>query len=71
MGIVIFLYDSFVVKLRTLQLLYSFSRLLSYNPETLVVQELATDLAFANGLAISSDKTHILVAETVKARIMR
>ena len=47
------------------------SRLLSYNPDTLVVEELASGFAFANGLAISSDKTHILVAETIKARIMR
>ncbi|XP_070180332.1 adipocyte plasma membrane-associated protein-like [Littorina saxatilis] len=46
-------------------------RLLSYDPNTMHINELAGGFAFANGLAISSDKSHILVAETTKARIMR
>ncbi|XP_076442475.1 adipocyte plasma membrane-associated protein-like [Babylonia areolata] len=46
-------------------------RLLSYDPATMEVQELLGGIAFANGVAISYDKTHILVVETTKARIWR
>ncbi|KAL8615676.1 hypothetical protein ACOMHN_034826 [Nucella lapillus] len=46
-------------------------RLLSYNPTTEEVKELIDGIAFANGLTLSSDKSHILVAETTKARILR
>ncbi|XP_025105912.1 adipocyte plasma membrane-associated protein-like isoform X2 [Pomacea canaliculata] len=46
-------------------------RLLSFDPATGSVQELVTGLAFANGIQLSPDKSHILIAETTKTRILR
>lgn len=46
-------------------------RLLSFDPKTGRVEQLADGLAFANGLQLSVDKSHILISETTKARIMR
>ncbi|XP_076464184.1 adipocyte plasma membrane-associated protein-like [Babylonia areolata] len=46
-------------------------RLLSYDPKTEEVRELMDGLAFANGLTLSTERSHVLVAETIKARIMR
>lgn len=46
-------------------------RLVSYDPKSGAVEQLAGGFAFANGMSLSLDKMHILVAETIKARIMR
>ncbi|KAL5745448.1 hypothetical protein ACOSP7_026594 [Xanthoceras sorbifolium] len=46
-------------------------RLIKYNKSTKEVKVLLRDLAFANGVALSKDRTFVLVAETTTARILR
>lgn len=46
-------------------------RLLKYDKATKQVKVLLRDLAFANGVALSKDRTFVLVAETTTARILR
>lgn len=46
-------------------------RLLRYNPSTNVVDELARDIHFANGVAVNADETFVLVSETFSARVLK
>ena len=46
-------------------------RFLAYDPRTKATRTLLSDLAFANGVAISPDQTFALVAETAKYRVHR
>ncbi|XP_066339238.1 protein STRICTOSIDINE SYNTHASE-LIKE 10-like isoform X3 [Miscanthus floridulus] len=46
-------------------------RLLRYDPKSGEVEVLADGLAFPNGLAMSRDGTHLLMAETTTGRILR
>jgi sugar lactone lactonase YvrE len=46
-------------------------RLLSYNPATKQTKELARDLYFANGVALSREEDFLLINETFRYRIMR
>ena len=46
-------------------------RLLSYNPKTQETKVLINNLYFANGVAISSDKSFILVNETWEYRVRK
>jgi hypothetical protein len=46
-------------------------RLLRYDPKSGKVEVLADGLAFPNGLAMSRDGTHLLLAETTTGRILR
>ena len=46
-------------------------RLLKYNKSSKEVTVLLRDLAFANGVALSKDRSFVLVAETTTGRILR
>ncbi|PIA63382.1 hypothetical protein AQUCO_00201016v1 [Aquilegia coerulea] len=46
-------------------------RLMKYNPQTKKVTVLLRGIQMANGVALSKDKTYILVAETTRSRILR
>ncbi|RLN33162.1 protein STRICTOSIDINE SYNTHASE-LIKE 10-like [Panicum miliaceum] len=46
-------------------------RLLRYDPATGGTAVLATGLAFPNGVALSADGTHLVVAETARCRLLR
>ncbi|KAJ0098603.1 hypothetical protein Patl1_20898 [Pistacia atlantica] len=46
-------------------------RLLKYNKSSKEVTVLSQDIAFANGVALSKDRTFVLVAETTTGRILR
>ncbi|KAF8707132.1 hypothetical protein HU200_030372 [Digitaria exilis] len=46
-------------------------RLLKYDPKTNKVEVLVEGLAFANGLAMSTDGNYLLIAETTSGKILR
>ena len=46
-------------------------RVLKYDPATKTTLVLARDLAFANGLALSNDESHLFIAETGRYRLWR
>ncbi|GJN34128.1 hypothetical protein PR202_gb22770 [Eleusine coracana subsp. coracana] len=46
-------------------------RLLRYDPSTGNATVLASGLAFPNGVALSADRTHLVVAETASCRLLR
>ncbi|XP_062111995.1 protein STRICTOSIDINE SYNTHASE-LIKE 10-like [Humulus lupulus] len=46
-------------------------RLLKYNISSKEVTVLLKDIAFANGVALSKDRSFLLVAETTKSRVLR
>lgn len=46
-------------------------RLLEYDPATRATRVLLSDLCFANGLALSADELHLIVAETGEYRIWK
>lgn len=46
-------------------------RFLAYDPKTRATRTLMKDLTFANGVAVSSDQSFVLVVETAKYRIHR
>ncbi|CAM0951154.1 unnamed protein product [Alopecurus aequalis] len=46
-------------------------RLMRYDPRTRNVTVLRSGLAFANGVAVSADRTHLVVAETSTCRLLR
>ncbi|KAK8459715.1 hypothetical protein SEVIR_2G198300v4 [Setaria viridis] len=46
-------------------------RLLRYDPATGVAAVLASGLSFPNGVAVSADGTHLVVAETARCRLLR
>lgn len=46
-------------------------RLLRYDPSTGNATVLASGLAFPNGVALSADRTHLVVAETGSCRLLR
>jgi sugar lactone lactonase YvrE len=46
-------------------------RLLRYDPSTGNATVLASGLAFPNGVALSADRTHLVVAETTSCRLLR
>ena len=46
-------------------------RLLRYDPATGGAAVLASGLAFPNGVALSADGTHLVVAETARCRLLR
>ncbi|KAM0847765.1 hypothetical protein ACQ4PT_054816 [Festuca glaucescens] len=46
-------------------------RLMRYHPRTGNVTVLASGLAFPNGVALSADRTHLVVAETSTCRLLR
>lgn len=49
----------------------STGRLLSYSPQTGETRVLATDVFYANGVALSRDESYLLLAETGALRILR
>lgn len=49
----------------------STGRLLTYSPQTGKTQVLATDVFYANGVALSQDESYLLLAETGALRILR
>jgi hypothetical protein len=46
-------------------------RLMRYDPRTGDVTVLRSGLAFPNGVAVSADRTHLVVAETSPCRLLR
>ncbi|KAM0827737.1 hypothetical protein ACQ4PT_068006 [Festuca glaucescens] len=46
-------------------------RLMRYDPRTGNVTVLSSGLAFPNGVAVSADRTHLVVAETSSCRLLR
>lgn len=46
-------------------------RLLRYDPSTNSTTVLASGMAFPNGVALSADGTHVVVAETTRCRLLR
>ncbi|ONM54674.1 Protein STRICTOSIDINE SYNTHASE-LIKE 11 [Zea mays] len=46
-------------------------RLLRYDPATGSAAVLASGLSFPNGVALSADGTHVVVAETTRCRLLR
>src|SRR3990167_6658915 len=50
---------------------YPTGRLLTYNLDTKQSDELLNNISYANGVALSLDKSFVLVAETGRARILR
>lgn len=46
-------------------------RLLRYDPSTGATAVLASGLSFPNGVALSADGTHLVVAETSRCRLLR
>ncbi|RCV11499.1 hypothetical protein SETIT_2G190700v2 [Setaria italica] len=46
-------------------------RLLRYDPATGVAAVLASGLSFPNGVAVSADGTHLVLAETARCRLLR
>lgn len=46
-------------------------RLMKYEPRTGNVTVLRSGLAFPNGVAVSADRTHLVVAETASCRLLR
>ena len=48
-----------------------YGRLLRYDPRTEETTVLASDMYFANGVALASDESFVLVNETFRARVMR
>ncbi|KAF8688747.1 hypothetical protein HU200_042226 [Digitaria exilis] len=46
-------------------------RLLRYDPSTGATAVLASNLSFPNGVALSGDGTHLVVAETARCRLLR
>jgi sugar lactone lactonase YvrE len=50
---------------------YPSGRLLKYDLKTQRGEELMTDIAYANGVALSKDKSFVLVAETGRFKILR
>eukprot|EP00201_Polytomella_parva_P007638 CAMPEP_0175065062 /NCGR_PEP_ID=MMETSP0052_2-20121109/15696_1 /TAXON_ID=51329 ORGANISM="Polytomella parva, Strain SAG 63-3" /NCGR_SAMPLE_ID=MMETSP0052_2 /ASSEMBLY_ACC=CAM_ASM_000194 /LENGTH=434 /DNA_ID=CAMNT_0016331515 /DNA_START=148 /DNA_END=1452 /DNA_ORIENTATION=+ len=64
-------YNTFETYLRTLTAGDSTGRLLKYNVRTKQTHVLVNNLAFPNGLAMSSDKSYLVVVETNRLRVLR
>lgn len=46
-------------------------RLLRYNPKTNIVDVLAENLNFSNGIAVDKDENYVIVAETFSGRVLK
>ncbi len=48
-----------------------YCRLIKYDPKINITSVLAYGIAFANGVQLSRDESHILITESARARVLR